>query len=684
MAINRKELVSLHNPVLTKSDYSSPLTVGNGEFAFTADITGLQTLYKEYEDTLPLCTMSQWGWHTIPVSKDQYSYTLNDVVMTEYDYQGRKVIYPKKKMPGNEEVYDWLRKNPHRLNLARIAFYYNGNEISEQDITPIKQELFLYEGKLVSEFLIDGTHCIVKTCCDSKSDTVAFKVQSKALKSNELTVCIRFPYGSSTITASDWESDELHHTEIIGEETGRLLCKRTLDKDVYFTSINADKSTRFTVDGHKIMLHFNEENCFFTVGFSKDLLEQKREEDIFVNSENYWHNFWETGGILRLNKSKDTRALELERRIIQSQYLMAVNSMGSAPPQETGLTCNSWYGKMHLEMYFWHCAWAPLWNHGDLLERSIPWFVEHLPEARENAARNGYRGCRWPKMIALEGIDCPSAVAPLLVWQQPHIIFMLELLRGQKDNTQVHEFMESYWILVKETADFMCDFVAFNEVTGKYDIVSPVIPVQECHRPEVTKNPAFEVEYFRVTLHQAIDWAQTLGIKVSKEWEDVANNMAEPAIENGLYLAHENCPDTFEMYNRDHPSMLGVYGILPKDDVNREAMKATLKKVIECWKYESLWGWDFAVMAMTAVRLGDPETAIDLLLLDSPKNNYVVSGNNRQILRKDLPLYLPGNGSLLLAIPLMAVGYEGCSVPSPGFPKDGNWVVEAENIAQYV
>ena len=101
MAINRKELVSLHNPVLTKSDYSSPLTVGNGEFAFTADITGLQTLYKEYEDTLPLCTMSQWGWHTIPVSKDQYSYTLNDVVMTEYDYQGRKVIYPKKKMPGN-------------------------------------------------------------------------------------------------------------------------------------------------------------------------------------------------------------------------------------------------------------------------------------------------------------------------------------------------------------------------------------------------------------------------------------------------------------------------------------------------------------------------------------------------------------------------------------------------------
>lgn len=106
--------------------------------------------------------------------------------------------------------------------------------------------------------------------------------------------------------------------------------------------------------------------------------------------------------------------MELERRIILSQYLMAVNSSGSTPPQETGLTCNSWYGKMHLEMYLWHCAWLPLWNHSDLLDRSLRWYREHLPEAEENAARNGYKGARWPKMIATEGIglsfyDCAFA-----------------------------------------------------------------------------------------------------------------------------------------------------------------------------------------------------------------------------------------------------------------------------------
>src|SRR5882762_2386011 len=41
--IDREALVTRHNPVVRKIDYDAPLTVGNGGFAFTADITGLQT-----------------------------------------------------------------------------------------------------------------------------------------------------------------------------------------------------------------------------------------------------------------------------------------------------------------------------------------------------------------------------------------------------------------------------------------------------------------------------------------------------------------------------------------------------------------------------------------------------------------------------------------------------------------
>src|SRR5687768_5027685 len=65
--IDRFALVARHNPVMRKLDPLSPLSVGNGEFAFTCDITGLQTFPEEYINGMPLCTMSQWGWHTKPM-----------------------------------------------------------------------------------------------------------------------------------------------------------------------------------------------------------------------------------------------------------------------------------------------------------------------------------------------------------------------------------------------------------------------------------------------------------------------------------------------------------------------------------------------------------------------------------------------------------------------------------------
>src|SRR5262245_52140821 len=40
--IDRRALVSRHDVVLKKLDPEAPLSLGNGEFAFTADVTGLQ------------------------------------------------------------------------------------------------------------------------------------------------------------------------------------------------------------------------------------------------------------------------------------------------------------------------------------------------------------------------------------------------------------------------------------------------------------------------------------------------------------------------------------------------------------------------------------------------------------------------------------------------------------------
>lgn len=58
--ISRRALVTRHNPVVTSPDLASPLQIGNGEFAFTADITGLQTFGDIYDRAMQLSTMSQW------------------------------------------------------------------------------------------------------------------------------------------------------------------------------------------------------------------------------------------------------------------------------------------------------------------------------------------------------------------------------------------------------------------------------------------------------------------------------------------------------------------------------------------------------------------------------------------------------------------------------------------------
>lgn len=680
--IDRKQLVSSHNPVLTKADKESALTVGNGELGFTADVTGLQTLYGEY-NVLPLCTMSQWGWHTKPVNGDRYDYTLKDLVMTEFEEcTGRHLVYPKEKMPGNEEVYDWLRQNPHRLNLARIRFLWEGQEIKEAQITDIHQELKLYEGVLESSFSVEGVPCRVLTACHNEGkDILGFEVECEALQEGKLTVEISFPYGSPEITASDFTCPEKHQTEKIREASGRLLLKRTLDRDTSYVEIEAEEAAlELFPEEHRVVITAKGGKLDFSVAFGKTAgkAQAVSAEEVLKASGEGWKNYWEKGGIIRLNQSKDKRAMELERRIILSQYLMAVNSSGSTPPQETGLTCNSWYGKMHLEMYLWHCAWLPLWNHSDLLDRSLRWYREHLPEAEENAARNGYKGARWPKMIATEGIDCPSTIAPLLVWQQPHIIYMLEM--AYQNKKQDRAFLEENWKLVEETAAFMVDFVVWNEEKKCYDICAPVIPVQECHKATEVLNPAFEIEYWRETLRIAVKWAERLGRSVDEKWIQVADNMAELTAENGVYLAHEKCPTTFTEFNKDHPSMLGAYGLIDSDRIDREVMRNTLHLVEECWDYPTLWGWDFALMAMTATRLGEPETAISLLLKDTWKNCYLISGNNMQISRSDLPLYLPGNGSLLLAAAVMTAGYKGCDRKTPGFPDNGEWTVEFENI----
>jgi hypothetical protein len=69
--INRRETLQTFNPTRHQSSNTTPIQIGNGNFAFGADITGLQTF-------LPYGILSSWGWHNFSLPTAQGQSTVED------------------------------------------------------------------------------------------------------------------------------------------------------------------------------------------------------------------------------------------------------------------------------------------------------------------------------------------------------------------------------------------------------------------------------------------------------------------------------------------------------------------------------------------------------------------------------------------------------------------------------
>lgn len=672
--IKRQALVSRHNPVNREIDKLSPLTVGNGKFAFTADVTGLQTFPEEYEAGIPLSTQAEWGWHSFP---NPDGYKLADALL-EYDTYDRQVPYASNQ---NSPAAGWLRANPHRLGLARIGFEFtkkNGEKVVVDDLKHVAQKLDLWTGRLISHFTIEGEGVDVETLCHPDKDILAVQVGSKLISNGRLKVSFRFAYGSDQFgkAPEDWAKPEKHSTEMepISESQTRL--RRILDADSYVVDVLYDPSAEFTeVARHHFELAPAEdsESVAFAVHFlpTDDDAELPTVVETQAAAEAYWRNFWQSGGAIDLSGSTDPRAQELERRIVLSQYLMAVNCAGNAPPQETGLTFNSWFGKSHLEMHWWHAAHWALWNRLELLERSFAWYEKVLPLARATAKMQGYRGARWPKMVGPDGRESPSSVGVFLIWQQPHPIYYAELCYRQKPT---REILEHYRKIVYATADFMASYAHWDEATKRFVLGPPLIPAQEHYKPQMTFNPPYELEYWHWALGVAREWRKRLGEQPDADWDNVYTNISRLPVTDGVYDTAEGV-----WVDTDHPSHLMALGFLPGHLADAPIMRRTLDRVMSSWQWNKTWGWDYPMTAMTAARVDEPKTAIDALMMNVQKNTYLANGHNYQDDR--LPIYLPGNGGLLAVAAMMAAGWDGTlDRHAPGFPDNGQWQVKWEGL----
>ncbi len=687
--IDREAVVRRNNPHVTTLDTLASLTVGNGGFAFTVDATGLQSFPLTYSNGVPLGTMSDWGWHSFP-NPEQYR---PEEALKAYDFgRGHTEFYSTQFKDGRPHgASEWYRQNPHRLHLGAIGLNLEPGEVRDID-----QTLDLWTGVIDSRFTYRGHHYHVTTVCHPERDLVATRIESD---DPDKQVTFKFPYptGKHSDDACDWNEWERNITSFEGmgkactDTLKRILDgKSRFDKAAYYVTIHWNQGHHNYVKREGDHPLWNEQyfSCPDQVtSFTCEFYEQKDPDrrlltfdEVKEASIQYWQRYWKEGGIVDFSACTDERARELERRVVLSQYILAVNDGGDTPPQETGLTYNSWFGKFHLEMIWWHQAQFALWGHPEILEHSLDWYFTVIPVAREIAKRQGFKGVRWMKMTDPSGTEAPSKVGSFLIWQQPHPIYLAELLYRASDDTGKARILAKYKDIVAETADFMASYATYDKKGNRY-VLKGCIPAQETLRADETVNPPFELSYWHFALDLAQQWRERNGQSRSEEWDSIINLLSPLAAKDSLYLAAETAPQTYEdvRFTSDHMAVLGAVGILPATpQADNDIMRNTLHWVLNNWNWDKTWGWDFPMTAMNAARLGEPENAINALLTPQRTNTYLPNGHNFQDNR--LRCYLPGNGGLLTAVAMMCAGWDGETRHNPGFPDNGAWDVKWEGL----
>jgi len=676
--LSRKAVFERHIVVNENIDTLNALTVGNGTYAMTLDVTGLQTLPALYEKGIPLGTLSDWGWHSFVEPND----SLLQQTLVYHDVQGRQVPYaiqPKDSL--KKDAADKVRQNPHRIHLAQLGWVLKGENkpIAAGQLAQIKQKLNPWNGVVKSSFTLNGIAVEVETLALQNEDGLLVKVKSSLLETGSLGVQLRFPYPTNAFL------DEANHfdvstppvLELQRSNQNQITIKRTLNTTEYFSQLYSSvplENSEKELFGYSFFPQPNATTWTFKLHLSPQKKIGQTSFDYEAEKKQAtakFMHFWEEGAIIDFAQTTDPKAFELERRMVLSRYLRRVNCSGPNPPQETGLTYNSWYGKPHIEMFWWHALPFAMWGNSAVLEEQMGWFFRAFNRAQKIAERQGYRGVRWQKMTDNNGGETVSSVGSYLIWQQPHLIFFAEQLY---QNNPDQNLLQKFAPLVAATATFMSSYLTYDINTDQYNLGPYVIPSQESYPAASTRNPLFELAYWQWGLQTAQNWRERMGQSRNKVWDQQIVKLAPFPGNKKTYWAVETPQNPFKDLEqlRDHPSVLGAFSVVPPQaGFSPTKIKNTLKAVEKKWRWDTAWGWDFPMAAMAANRIEDPNLAVAFLLKEEIKNTYLKNGHNYQTPR--LRLYLPGNGGLLIALAQMATAPN-----SKGFPS--HWIVLSEGF----
>lgn len=730
--IDRKEVVTRNNPKVNAVDSLGSLSVGNGHFATTVDVTGLQSYPLFYKKGVSLCAQSDWGWHSYPNTE---GYKVEETWGAKDLGHGHEELYAVQHRDKTTRGYgasEYYRINPHRLNLGAAGILITdkkGNQVPITALTDIEQSLDMWAGVITSSFKALGQPVEVQTVAHPNVSALSAKVVTPLFIKGNACITFTFPYpsGGHVDDASNWNADDKHMTEIVCQDASSVLLKRTVDETVYYVRISWEGTADLVMkDKNKYALMFGvpkgkatkimDPTIAFTIEYTQDMCEAMAGSfnNTLAAAETYWKNYWNNGAIVDFSQCTDERAKEIERRVVLSQYLTAVNCQGNTPPQESGLTFNTWFGRPHLEMTWWHTVNFSLYGHEEVLARALDWYNSPIVynKAKEIAHRQGFSGIRWMKMTDPWAGESPSNVGSFLLWQQPHYIYFAEEMyrhavnscsaindnaNGSKQASKEElAVLDKYGQYVDETAQFMADYCTYDSVNDRYNLIGATA-LQETMSWQYAYNQPFELAYWRYGLIVAQQWRERRGLERVKKWDDIIEKISPLPERDGIYLAGVARVEEDDKYRTltttDHPAVLAACGMLPQLEVQNkmydngnlvplfsyDKMRNTYKWVMKNFDFGDMWGWDFGVLAMSAARLGLQEEAVQALVLPVQKNTYLNNGHNFQ--NERLKIYLPGNGAIMESVAMMCAGWEGCpNIANPGFPQNGKWKVRWEGL----
>lgn len=589
----KKSDIIKYNLKFNHIDSKNPVTIGNGDFAITLDQTGTQSLYEIYKD-IPLSTMSNKNWFY----KDK-----KDIKPSYVDGKAYMLFNLD-----NDPNYQINRQYPFKYSFMQILLYDNDKLIDINNIKDAKQELDLYKGIVTSSF--NYKEKINKTTSFIYQDHDEFNFK---LQSDNLNLALKFNYPS--YTKNGYRLDILPNV-LVKEDRITLLYD-----DKNSLSFKLKSSSNYQIVENTLI--FDDNNVSFSLAL--DEIKEGKLLDEFWKCDN---------GIIIDNE-------ELVKKMVLSKYLLHVNSTGIYPPQESGLTYNCWNSKFHLEMHLIHSLWNIYNNHVGDLVKSFDYYLSIMPSSLKRASLNGYKGLRFPKMTGPDGEDSPSNIGPLLIWQAPHILFMLQEIYYLYNKENI---IKKYEPLISGTIDFMISFLTLKD--SKYQMLDPLLEACESIPLDRCQNPSFELEYWRYTLERQPKIDTVLYGHQRYDYLDITSKIITPKEDDGIYLKTYGVIDKYDLY-KDHPTEGFLMSFFKSKIVDKEKMVKTIDYILKNMDLSSYWGWDFPFLGLSLLNCGEIEKSIEVTQLNTINNQYLYNGYNTSP-RDDLKAYLPGNGAFLI------------------------------------